>query len=207
MYIPELFRVANEASVFSFIDLYDFATLITPTSAGGMLVTHLPLFLKRSGDHATLLGHVARANDHWRHFDGSTTSLAIFHGPHGYVSPNWYQSRPAVPTWNYAVVHVYGCPRTVEDGHQTAAILEQLVGKHEAHRSDPWDLRSVSTDYYQHMVRQIVGFEMPIDRIEAKFKLSQNRSKADREGVVDGLVQESTPESAALAAFMQANEV
>src|SRR6266850_1418899 len=203
MYIPESFRVADDTLAFSFIERYDFATLITSTSTAGMLVTHLPLFLERSGDRAVLLGHVARANEHWRHFDGSTKSLAIFRGPHGYVSPNWYQNKPAVPTWHYTVVHAYGRPRAMEDRHRTAAILEHLVEKYEGHRTRPWNLSELSPDYYEHMVRQIVGFEMPIDKIESKFKLGQNRSRADREGTVDALVQEGTPDSAALAAFMQ----
>ena len=203
MYIPESFRVADHTLAFSFIERYDFATLITSTSSGDMLVTHLPLFLQRSGDRAVLLGHVACANEHWRHFDGSTSSLAIFRGPHGYVSPNWYRTKPAVPTWNYAVVHAYGCPRAVEDRHRTAAILEYLVGKYEGHRARPWDLHELPPDYYEHMLQQIVGFEMPIDKIESKFKIGQNRSRTDREATVIGLVQEGTPDSAALAAFME----
>jgi transcriptional regulator len=205
MYIPESFRVTDETLVFSFIERYDFAALITSTPTAGGLVTHLPLFLQHSGEHAVLLGHVSRANQQWQHFDGSTKSLAIFRGPHTYVSPHWYQSSPAVPTWNYAVVHVHGCPRAVEDRHHTAAILDHLLAKYEGHRSQPWHLRDLSPDYYEHMVQQIVGFEMPIDQIEAKFKLGQNRSRTDREGTMNGLLEEGTADSAALAAFMQAS--
>lgn len=205
MYIQESFRVVDETLVLSCIERYDFATLITSTPTAGLLVTHLPLLLERSGERAVLLGHIARANEHWQHFDGFTKSLAIFRGPHGYVSPTWYQNKPAVPTWNYAVVHAHGYPRAMDDPHRTAAILEKLVGRYESHRPHPWELRGLPPDYYGDMIRQIVSFEMPIDQIEAKFKLGQNRSKTDREGTVSGLLQEGTPDSAALAAFMRTN--
>lgn len=203
MYIPESFRLTDDKLALSFIEQYSFATFITAARAGDIVVTHLPLLLKRSGDRAVLQGHVARANEHWRQFDGLTRALAIFNGPHGYVSPSWYQVKPAVPTWNYAVVHATGCPRAVEDPHLTATILEDLVGKFESRRSRPWDVRELPPDYYEHMARQIVGFEMPIERLDSKFKLGQNRSMPDREGTINGLLQEGEPDSAALATFMQ----
>ena len=202
MYIPASFSVPDEASAFSFIERYDFATLVTPSAAGNTLVTHLPLLLKRS-DHPLLVGHVARANEHWRHFDGSTQSIAIFHGPHGYVSPSWYKNKPAVPTWNYAVVHAYGCPRATEDRRITSAVLQDLLQKYEGWRPRPWRIEEVPPDFYEQMVSHLVAFEMSIDRIESKFKLGQNRPGEDREGTMRGLMAEGSPDAAALAAFMR----
>jgi transcriptional regulator len=203
MYTPSTFQVSNQALILSFIDRYDFATLVTLPSTGGVCVTHVPLLLDRSGGRPVLVGHLARANEHWRHFDGNTASVAIFHGPHGYVSPNWYESKPAVPTWNYAVVHAHGCPRVMGDPNSVSNILEALVEKNESHRPDPWSTRELPADFSEHMRSQIVAFEMPIDRFESKFKLGQNRSREDREGTIRGLVADGSPGAAALADFMQ----
>ncbi len=205
MYTPESFKVPDENRVFSFIERYDFATLVTSPASGGVLVSHIPLLLKRSEDRTVLIGHVARANDHWRHFDGATQSLAIFHGPHGYVSPTWYENKPAVPTWNYAVVHAYGYPRALEDPELTAAILSELVHKHENHRAAPWRMEDLPRDFYERMVSGIVAFEMPISKIESKFKLGQNRPQEDRAGTVNGLRAEGSADTAALAEFMLEN--
>jgi transcriptional regulator len=203
MYIPTSFGVSDEATVLSFIDRYSFSTIVTSSSSDGMIVSHVPVLLKRSGDGSVLLGHVARANEHWRYFDGTTQALAIFQGPHGYVSPSWYAGAPAVPTWNYAVVHAYGRPRATEDRQAACAILEALVEKYENHRSYPWRTKGLPQDFYEQMVDRIVAFEMPIDKIESKFKLGQNRSQEDREGTISGLVAEGSPEAASLAAFMR----
>ena len=203
MYIPASFGVHDEATVLSFIDRFSFSTIITSSSSDGMIVTHLPLLLKRSGDRSILLGHFARANEHWRYFDGTTPALAIFHGPHGYVSPSWYTGGPAVPTWNYAVVHAYGRPYTTKDRQAACAVLEALVRKYEDHRSYPWRTEGLPQEFYEQMVDRIVAFEMPIDKIESKFKLGQNRSQEDREGTINGLVAEGSPEATSLAAFMR----
>ena len=207
MYTPGMFKVSDEALIFSFIERYDFATLLTLASAGGIEATHVPLLLRRSEGRPVLAGHLARANDHWRRFDGHTQSIAIFHGPHGYVSPSWYENRPAVPTWNYAVIHAYGCPRLMEDPEAVSSILEDLVEKNESRRPLPWRTSELPPDFYERMKSEIVGFEMPIDRIESKFKLGQNRSQEDREGTMRGLVADGSPEAAALAAFMRGNFV
>jgi transcriptional regulator len=122
MYAPASFAVSDERTLESFIDRYDFATLTTP-SAAGLVASHIPIMLRRSAGKASLIGHVARANSQWKHFDGHTEALAMFHGPHAYVSPTWYATSPAVPTWNYAAVHGYGKPRAREDGDVAAAKL------------------------------------------------------------------------------------
>jgi transcriptional regulator len=202
MYIPESFRVRDQHAIFSFIEQYDFATMITSIPGGNLAITHLPLLLNRREDPALLVGHVAEKNDHWRHFDGTTKSLAIFRGPHGYVSPTWYPNKPAVPTWNYAVVHVYGYPRLVRDRLATTAILASLVRKYEGPRPNPWQIEDLPPDFYREMVTRIVAFEMPIDKIDAKFKLSQNRTRVDRDGAARGLGIEGSQSAMDLQAFM-----
>jgi transcriptional regulator len=201
MYIPASFRVSEEATIFSFIERYDFATIVTSSASEGMIATHVPVLLKRVGNGVVLQGHVARPNEHWRSFDGSTQALAIFQGPHGYVSPTWYTSAPAVPTWNYAVVHMYGRPLATEDRQVTSDILEALVRKYESHRARPYRTEELPQNFYEQMLSRIVAFEMAIDRIESKFKLGQNRSKEDREGTLEGLSAEGSPGADALAAF------
>ncbi len=203
MYIPAPFRVSDEATIFSFIARYDFGTIVTSSASNGLIATHVPILVKRVGDRAVLQGHVARANGHWRDFDGSTQALAIFQGPNGYVSPTWYTTAPAVPTWNYAVVHIYGRPLATEDRQVTSGILEALVRKYESHRSRPYRTEELPGSFYEQLVSNIVAFEMPIDKIESKFKLGQNRSKEDREGTLKGLIAEGSPGAAALGAFMR----
>jgi transcriptional regulator len=205
MYIPDSFGAPEQTAVFSMMERYDFATIITSTPRGDLFVTHLPLLLKRSEHRAVLLGHVAHENDHWHYFDGSTDSLAIFRGPHGYVSPTWYLSEPAVPTWNYAVVHVYGYPRATRDRQTTFTILEALVRKYEDPRLRPWRIEELPQEFLEKMLTRIVAFQMPIERIESKFKLSQNRSRADREGVVRGLSVEGSEAALDLRALMLEN--
>jgi len=205
MYIPDLFGAPDQAAVFSIMERHDFATIITSTSRGDLFVTHLPLLLQRSEHRPVLLGHVAHENDHWHYFDGSMESLVIFRGPHGYVSPTWYLSEPAVPTWNYVVVHVYGYPQATRDRQATSAILEALVRKYEEPRPSPWRIEELPQEFHEKMLTRIVAFEMPIERIESKFKLSQNRSRADREGVAQGLSVEGSEGALDLRALMLEN--
>ena len=131
MYIPSSFDVSDGRILESFISRYGFATLITSSSAG-LIASHIPITLRKRGDANCLIGHVARANNQWRAFDGKAEALAIFHGPHAYVSPTWYATSPAVPTWNYAAVHIYGKPAASEDRDFTKAALVDLVAKYEA---------------------------------------------------------------------------
>jgi transcriptional regulator len=202
MYVPASFAVSDEKTLESFIERYDFATL-TSSSSTGLVASHIPIMLRRSAEKTVLVGHVARANGQWRQFDGSAEALAIFHGPHAYVSPTWYATSPAVPTWNYAAVHVYGKPRAREEGDFTAAALRDLVERHEGSRGKPWRTEDLAGDFYEKLVKAIVAFEMPIDRIEGKFKLGQNRSQDDRLGMLQGLDAEKSSDAEALAAFIR----
>ena len=164
MYVPGSFAVSDEKTLEAFSETYDFGTLVSSSSAG-LIASHIPLVLRHVGKKALLVGHVARANDQWRHFDGSAEALAVFHGPHAYVSPTWYATSPAVPTWNYAAVHVYGKPRANEDRASTRSALEALVARYESTRANPWKTDDLAADSYAKLAAAIVAFEMPIDRI------------------------------------------
>lgn len=197
MFIPSSFRIDDRDTLLAFIERYGFATLVSTDPNGVPFATHVPLLLDRSSE--TLFGHIARANPQWEMF-GDRESLAIFHGPHAYVSPTWYTIAPAVPTWNYATVHVYGTPRVI-DTDRTANVVDRLVRKYEDHRPTPW-AGDMPDDYRRRMLAGIVGFEMPLTRIEGKFKLGQNRSAEDRAGTIAGLRADGG-EATELAAFTE----
>ncbi|HKI36717.1 MAG TPA: FMN-binding negative transcriptional regulator [Gemmataceae bacterium] len=182
MYIPTAFRAADRAALYELIEQYAFGTLVTVLD-GAPFATHLPFLIDH--ERGVLLGHVARANPHGRALDGPAEALVIFQGPHAYVSPSWYATAPAVPTWNYAAVHVYGVPRLLDEG-RLLELLKRLVSKYESGRERPWTM-DLPADYRRTMVQAIIGFALPITRVEGKFKLSQNRPAADRRGVIRAL--------------------
>jgi transcriptional regulator len=201
MYLPASFRLDDEATIETFIGEHDFATIVSQ-SPNGPLVTHAPLIARRGPSGLVLICHVARANGHWRTMDGASDALVIFHGPHGYVSPTWYASGPAVPTWNYAVVHAHGKPQAREDADFAESAVLQLVERYET-GPNAWRFETLPADFRNGLLGAIVGFEMPVERLEAKFKLGQNRSDADRAGTIAGLKRESSPGAAALADLMR----
>ena len=185
MYVPSSFSETDRGVLLELIDEYSFATFYSSTH-GAPMVSHIPLLVERGGPgEERILGHVARANKHWELFDGVNEVLAVFQGPHGYISPAWYSTAPSVPTWNYAVAHVHGRPRVV-DSDQTRSILSRMIDKYERTRPNRWS-GELPADFVAEELRAIVGFEMRIDRIEGKLKLSQNRSLPDREGALAGL--------------------
>ena len=157
MYIPTAFRADDRAALFDLIGRHAFGTLVTVID-GAPFATHLPFLLDR--ERGVLLGHVARANRHWKALDGSAESLVIFQGPHGYVSPSWYATAPAVPTWNYAAVHVYGVPRLLDESG-LLDLLGRLVAKYESGRERPWTM-DLPADYRRKMLLGIVGFEVKV---------------------------------------------
>jgi len=202
MYQPAPFQESDRQTLFDFIDSYGFATLVSFANDGPM-VSHLPLLLEREATgQARLLGHLARANPHWEYLRGQTPALAIFHGPHSYISPTWYAERPAAPTWNYAVVHTYGVPK-LADSDLTENIIRRLFVKYEQARPNPLQER-LPREFVRQKLRAIVGFELPIDRLEGKFKLSQNKSRLDRAGVLDGLLSDGDAHGVELADFARA---
>jgi transcriptional regulator len=202
MYVPSSFEVSDRGTLESFISRYGFATLITSSSAG-LIASHIPIRLQKRGDASYLIGHVARANNQWRALDGKAEALAIFHGPHAYVSPTWYATSPAVPTWNYAVVHVYGKPTASEERDLAKTALIDLVAKYEGTRSNPWSTERLAPDLFDKLASAIVAFEMPVERIEGNFKLGQNRSREDRLGMLAGLEREGTSDAELLASFIR----
>lgn len=185
---------------------HSFATLVSHGS-GGLRATHLPfLFQPATAErpHGTLRSHFARANPHWRELAAGEEVLVIFQGEHGYISPTWYTS-PAnqnVPTWNYEVVHAYGVPRVIEAEAAVAELLHRTVSTYERAGSG-YDSRALPADTLSRHLQALVAFEIPIGRVEAKFKLGQNRSAADLRGVLTALDREDAPDARGLARAMR----
>ena len=206
MYTPRHFREDDPGILRAVMRENSFATLVS-LDGGELTATHLPLLLDEDrGAHGTLIGHVARANPQWRGFAGSDV-LAIFQGPHAYVSPSWYEDRAAnVPTWNYVAVHAYGVPRLVENDAAVARLLAATAGTYEAAQPAPWSPAEFDAEKYAAMRRGVVAFEIPISRIEGKRKLSQNKSEADRAGVVAALADSGDETGRAVAAVMAQRE-
>jgi transcriptional regulator len=200
IYTPRHFLAADEAAIARLLREHPFATLITPGDAEP-LVSHVPLqYHPAPGSKGVLLGHLARANPHWQHFAGRP-SVAVFHGPHAYVSPSWYADpAKAVPTWNYAVAHVHGQAELMAEA-ETRALVDELVARYEGGRDAPWHLQ-LTGQPLAAMLGAIVGFRLAIERIDAKFKFSQNRSAEDRERVIAALRGEDYADAQATAAWM-----
>lgn len=205
MYLPKSFEVADSKKLADVMNRFSFATLITTTDSVPF-ATHLPILHRsQSGTAGVLVGHVARANPQWQHFANQTESLAIFSGPHAYVSPSWYSTELAVPTWNYIAVHAYGVPRVIEDEACLEKLLDEMVQRYEAPRTQPWP-NQLPEDFRRNLLKGIVGFEMPITRIEGKFKLSQNRPDQDQANVVRELSGSKNSDAQAVADWMRAEK-
>lgn len=190
MYLPPHFAQHDPAALHALMCEHPLATLVSH-GEHGLTADHVPLeFDAMAGVHGTLFGHVARANPLWRVAAGAPV-LAVFSGAQAYVSPSWYPSKAAthkvVPTWNYTVVHAHGVLEVVEDAPWLRALVGRLTSHHEAPRSAPWAVDDAPADYVQQMLRAIVGIRIPVTRLVGKWKVSQNRSEADRQGVAEGL--------------------
>lgn len=204
MYIPKHFNEADQARITALIRDFGFATLIS-TTRDGALVTHAPIQLE--GNRGVLIGHMARANPHSAALQNGASLLAIFHGPHSYISPTWYADEnprvPNVPTWNYAAVHVTGSVTFIDDASAKWKIVRDLAAQYEAGAASPWDPRGL--DAHMDKLGAIVGFEVLITKIEAKLKLSQNRSVTDQENVIAKLAATDSSEVRATGLMMQEN--
>jgi transcriptional regulator len=177
--------------------------MITADDAGVPFATHLPMLVDAArGALGTLRGHVARANPHRRYLAAGRPTLVVFSGAHAYVSPSWYATHPAVPTWNYVAVHATGTGALVEDAERVRALLADLVHVYEGAGPGAWSLEALPADYVAGMQRGIVAFEIPIDRLEGKAKLSQNRPADDQARVRTVLAAEDDPLARAVAALM-----
>lgn len=181
MYTPKFNRVDDRAILLEAMRRYSFAILFGPAdAAGGATATHLPLLVKDHGEHGLLEGHFARANAHWSGLAGHET-LVVFPGPHSYVSPRNYIEELSVPTWNYIAVHAYGTLELIEAEEDKRRLVEELIAQHEPAYGDRW--RIMPQGYRKTMLAGIMGFRIPITRIEGKFKLSQNRQPEERQNV------------------------
>jgi transcriptional regulator len=198
MYIPRWFREERLPVLHQAIERIAFGTLVTMTSSD-LIASHIPMFIDKSkSEKGTLLGHIARGNSQWRDSSHAVEALAMFVGPDSYISPMWYKSRietgEVVPTWNYVAIHVYGPVRFFEDRDRLLALVTHLTEIHESGFEEQWKVTDAPQDYIIAELKSIVGFEMPIIRIEGKWKLNQNRSEEDRKGVIHALSdQQSEP--------------
>ena len=201
MYIPASFAETDAARLHQFIRRNSFAVL-TSQCQGGLIASHLPLlFDDEAGPHGHLLGHMARANPQWRDVRGEV--MAIFSGPHAYVSPSWYEEEGTVPTWNYVAVHAYGDFQVAEERDGLLDILRRSVLTYESHRPEPWAFDE-SAPHVEAMLKAIVGFRVEITRLEGKWKLSQNHPEARRQKVMRALAARPDEDSREIARLMSA---
>ncbi|HET7456356.1 MAG TPA: FMN-binding negative transcriptional regulator [Gemmatimonadaceae bacterium] len=208
MYVPASNAEHRPEVVLDFIEAHPFGALVT-ASTDGLFATHLPLVLDRGrGPHGTLEGHVARANPHHRQTLATDEALVIFTGPDAYVTPAWYAAKrehgKVVPTWNYVAVHAYGTLRFTDDPSFLRRHLDALTAQSEAGRAEPWAVSDAPADFVSQLAKAIVGFELTITRLEGKWKMSQNRSAADIDGVVRGLAASPAPGDRAVAEIVDA---
>ena len=197
MYVPEYFNIKDTDTIMDFIKENSFALLLT-ASGDEVLNTLIPVITKRNGDNFTLLGHMARANPHWKSADGKRSTI-LFLGPHHYISPRWYTIEKSVPTWNYSAVRMSGVFKTVTR-EESKEILLELSSIY-----DPeWtSLERNRESYYEKMVDEIVGFRLEVQDITCKMKLSQNRPVADRHKVIENLRNEKSSEAEMVASMME----
>jgi len=198
-YLPAHFEERDLPTLHALIEQHPLATWAT-LQDGEIVVHHVPFMLDRErGPFGTLVGHVARANPVWR---TPQRSLLVFQGAQAYISPNWYASKAqhgkVVPTWNYAVVHARGTPVALEQPDDVLAIVSRLTRTHEAAQAKPWQVSDAPPDYIAKMLEAIVGIEIPVEQLVGKWKVGQNRGRADRDGVAAGLA----PQNPAMAALV-----
>jgi transcriptional regulator len=210
MYNPQHFREERIPVIHEWMRAHSLAALVT-MGPGGLLASHVPTLLHPQPEpFGTLRCHLARANPQWREFSAEVQALAIFGGPQHYISPLWYQTTAetgkVVPTWNYVIVHAYGPLKVVEDADWLRDAVTTLTDTHEAGFPEPWRVADAPADYIAGQLKGIVGIEMPIARLEGKWKVSQNRLAKDRQGVVSGLEEMAELVKSALQRDTQKNE-
>ena len=206
MYVPKHFVEDRVPVLHETIRKIAIGTLIT-LGSDGLEASHIPLLIDpEPTPFGTLRGHVARSNPQWKRANAATEALVTFLGPEAYVTPNWFPSKretgKVVPTWNYLAIHAYGTPRFFEDREPLLEIVTRLTNTHEGKRAAPWAVSDAPADYIDTMLKAIIGVEIPLTRLEGKWKLSQNKSAQDIVGIRDGLAQEPGENAAALATAM-----
>lgn len=197
MYIPTSFRESKLEKLHDLIVMHPLGLLVTH-SDNGLEASPVPFMLYADeGDQGVLRAHMAKANSHWTSLAKAIECLVVFQGPSGYVTPSWYPSKAVthkvVPTWNYATVHVRGTASVTEDAEWLRRQLEDLTKHHEGARPQPWSVSDAPAGFITDQVKAIVGIEIPISHVEGKWKMSQNKNDADREGVVSGLSSDTDP--------------
>jgi transcriptional regulator len=203
MYVPEYFKEDDPERIEALIRAHSFGLLIS-VQEGLPCASHLPFLYDRSaGGHGKLIGHMARSNPQWNSLAHGQKVLAIFQGPHAYVSPAWY-SMPGVPTWNYAVAHLYGLPRLIEDEGALEGIVQRLTAVHESMYREPW-IPHLSGERWSRLLGMIIGFEIEVTEIQGKFKLSQNRPLDDQRRVIEQLERSGSQLASGVARLMAAN--
>ena len=186
MYLPEYYAVKDRSTQVEFIRKIGWGDL-TGIIDDAPFVTHLPYLVAGMHGQEKLVAHMARANPHWENFADGKPQLVVFSGPHTYISPSWYSSKKVVPTWNYAVAHVYGTPVIVDNPATVYAAQRDLVNHYEAQFDMPWRIEDADANFIDGMLGAIVSFEIPIERIQCKFKMTQNRPNQARRSVIEAL--------------------
>jgi transcriptional regulator len=204
VYLPPHFTETREEVLLAHIERFDFGLLVTQSS--GLIASQVPFLVERRDGKLYLLGHLARPNPQCADLGDEGEALAIFSGPHAYISPSWYGAGPAVPTWNYASVHAYGPSRVIADKDWLNTLLRRLSERHEARESAPWRMQDQPAPFLDGMLNGIVGFEIAVSRVEGKFKLSQNRPATDRPRIIAALEARDDAESDGVAKLMRERE-
>ena len=205
VYLPPAFTEKSPNVLMDHIQRYDFGLLVSH-GAAGLVTSHIPFLIERDGEQLHLHGHLARPNPQVADLARGGEVLAIFHGPHAYISPNWYATGPSVPTWNYVDVHAYGTMQLVEDDEWLRGFLARLSERHEARNPVAWRMQDLPEAYVGTMLKGIIGLDIAVTRLEGKYKLSQNRPAADRPGVIAALEAQTDPDSRAVARLMRDRE-
>lgn len=205
MYIPPAFRDDDITNIIATVKAARLASLVTAT-AEGLIATPLPMFLaEQEGEFGTLYAHVARANSQWKS-PPVGEGMAIFMGPDAYITPSWYATKQetgkVVPTWNYIAIHAYGNVEFFDDDSRLLDVITRLTNLHEHERANPWAVDDAPADFIKSQLKGIVGLRMPISRFDSKRKMSQNRSAADRAGVIEGLAASENANDRAAAKFV-----
>jgi transcriptional regulator len=205
VYLPPAFTEARPEVLIAHIERHDFGLLINHGPAG-LVASHIPFLVEREDDGLHLIGHLARPNPQVAQLSDGGEVLAIFSGPHAYISPGWYASGPAVPTWNYVDVHAYGTLRLIDDVDWLRMVLRRLSDRHEARSAEPWKMQDLPEPYVSGMMKGIIGLDIAVTRLEGKYKLSQNRPAADRPRIATALEQRGDADAVGVARLMRERE-
>ncbi|MCC7049540.1 MAG: FMN-binding negative transcriptional regulator [Alphaproteobacteria bacterium] len=208
MYLPTQFKEERTDVLHAAIRQARLGTLVT-LGPQGLEASHVPMLVDpEPAPYGTLRGHIAKANGQWRAPAKDVQALAMFLGPHAYVTPSWYATKKetgkVVPTWNYVAIHAYGPVEFFDDPDRLMAVVTGLTDTHEKPRAEPWAVSDAPADFLRAQLKGIVGFALPIARLEGKWKMSQNRTAQDRDGVIEGLAREGGPVEAAVSGIVAA---